>query len=285
MPGREADAWIEIGAFDFCASSGLLRERATGDEVQLAPKPAAMLSLLVARAGELATREALREALWPDVTVDFDANLHQCARQLRVALGDRASDPRYVQTVPRRGYKLICEVREPAESMVGPRPNASPSTAGPPHARSRRVFVGAGLVLAAAAGVGAWWWLRPSPLRLGIMAFARPTMPDALADSASRAGARVLDALTEQLGRRVDVVGPRTTEPIRARSGTLRDVARALELDFILNLKHVGANGSRELLLELIRVPDGRHVWVERFDGIDERAAGRIVEGTVAALT
>lgn len=99
----------QFDGFVLDVEAGELRRGDTS--VKLPPQQFALLSALVQSPGVLLTREALRSRLWgDDVTVDFDAGLNFCVRQLRLALGDAAGDPRFIQTVPRRGYRFIAAV-------------------------------------------------------------------------------------------------------------------------------------------------------------------------------
>lgn len=82
-----------------------------GRLVKLQPQPFEVLRALVEQPGELVSREALRRRLWPsDVTVDFDQSLNKTIAKLRDALGDSAESPRFIQTVPKRGYRFIAPV-------------------------------------------------------------------------------------------------------------------------------------------------------------------------------
>src|SRR5258708_36460290 len=79
--------------------------------VAIEPQPARALALLLARAGDVVTREELRAHLWGgDTHVDFDRGLAYCIGELRSALGDSADNPRFVQTLPRRGFTFIAPV-------------------------------------------------------------------------------------------------------------------------------------------------------------------------------
>src|SRR5512143_1408438 len=79
-----------------------------GRSVRIQEKPFQVLALLLERPGELVTREELRQALWPaDTFVDFDVGLNTAIRKLREALGDSADDPRFIETLPRRGYRFM----------------------------------------------------------------------------------------------------------------------------------------------------------------------------------
>jgi DNA-binding winged helix-turn-helix (wHTH) protein len=98
-----------FGVFELDARSCELRRN--GIRVRLADQPIQILLLLLEHPGHLVTREQLRERLWPAGTyVDFDLGLNSAVRKLRDALGDSAENPRFIETLPRRGYRFIAEV-------------------------------------------------------------------------------------------------------------------------------------------------------------------------------
>jgi DNA-binding winged helix-turn-helix (wHTH) protein len=133
-----------FGAFELDDRAGTLSR--SGRRVHLAPQPAAILTALVQRPGELVTREDLRAALWDGGTfVDFDKGLNFAVSRLRVALGDNARAPRFVETVPRRGYRFVAPVERIAEAPAAPAPVVQP-----PRSRHPRGWgVAAAAVLAA----------------------------------------------------------------------------------------------------------------------------------------
>ena len=93
-------------------------------KVALQEQPFQVLAMLVARPGDLVTREELRQKLWPDaVFVDFDHGLNKAVGKIRRALGDLAESPRYIETLERRGYRFIAPVEEvgPATGRVAAR--------------------------------------------------------------------------------------------------------------------------------------------------------------------
>jgi DNA-binding winged helix-turn-helix (wHTH) protein/tetratricopeptide (TPR) repeat protein len=107
---------FSFGAFELDAGSGELRLK--GDPVKLPPQPLKVLELLVRRSGELLTRNEIRQHVWCDDTfVDFEHGLNFCIRQIREALGDAAARPRFIETLPRRGYRFLMPVKsaEPAQ--------------------------------------------------------------------------------------------------------------------------------------------------------------------------
>jgi DNA-binding winged helix-turn-helix (wHTH) protein len=105
-----------------------LELRREGRLIHLRHQPARVLALLLERSGRLVSREEITNELWPsDVDVDVEQGLNHCIKEIRAALGDRAEAPRYIQTLPRRGYRALVEVhrvREPASEE-----SASPETA------------------------------------------------------------------------------------------------------------------------------------------------------------
>jgi len=118
---------IRFGEFELDRHAGEIRR--AGDPIRLTPQQYQVLDLLASRPGELVTRDELRRHLWGDDSyVDFDAGLNFCIAQLRLALGDSATAPRFIQTAPRRGYRFIAEVA-PAESSPRPQAHALPVAA------------------------------------------------------------------------------------------------------------------------------------------------------------
>src|ERR1700730_19091026 len=102
-------ARLRFGDFEVDLHTGDLRKH--GHRIRLQEKPFQILSLLLERAGEVVTREDLRQRLWPgDTFVDFDANLNTSLNRLRQALGDTANEQIFIRTIPRQGYRFIAAV-------------------------------------------------------------------------------------------------------------------------------------------------------------------------------
>jgi eukaryotic-like serine/threonine-protein kinase len=137
---------IRFGIFELDPLSGELQK--AGVPIRLAPQPARVLTLLASHAGEVITREQIRDQLWDKETyVDFDHGLNHCIAQIRTALSDDADTPRYVQTVPRRGYRFVAAVTPvDKESDVPAEPPPKPAEP----QRTRRFWVG----LAAGLAIG-----------------------------------------------------------------------------------------------------------------------------------
>ena len=103
------NAPLRFGIFELEVDSGELRK--SGRAVRLRPQAAKILVLLASRPGQLVTREELREKIWGNETfVDFEHGLNLCIKEVRAALGDDADTPRYVETLPKRGYRFMATV-------------------------------------------------------------------------------------------------------------------------------------------------------------------------------
>src|SRR4029453_16975799 len=118
---------VRFGTFEVDLESGELRR--SGVRLKLQEQPFQLLAMLLERPGEVVTREALRERLWPaDTFVDFDHSLNTAIKKLRQALGDSAENPRFVETLARRGYRFIAPVTPPPTPGPGrPQPPLAPA--------------------------------------------------------------------------------------------------------------------------------------------------------------
>lgn len=162
---------VRFGLFELDVRSGELRR--SGVRVSLQDQPLKLLECLLERPGTLVTRDELRERLWPgDTFVDFDQGMNAAVRRLREALSDSADTPRFIETLPRRGYRFIAPVERDNRAFTTP---PDPATAiAPPGARAAGRFswtravaaMGVASALIAAAG----WVLVSRPARLGTAA-------------------------------------------------------------------------------------------------------------------
>ncbi len=117
-----------FGIFEVDASTGELRRQ--GVRVKLNAQPFQVLCLLLEQPGELLTREQICRALWPERTfVDYEHGLNSAINRIREALGDTASNPRYLETLARRGYRFVVPVERIVPDEADPAPLAEPATA------------------------------------------------------------------------------------------------------------------------------------------------------------
>src|SRR5205823_11027808 len=144
---------FRFGVFAFHRASRELRR--DGMLVRLQAQPAQVLACLLERAGDVVSREELRQVVWPEGTfVDFERGLNFCIAQIRAALNDNAVEPRFVRTIPKRGYQFIAPVSKAAPGDLPP-----PRTA--TNRKRLRVqtaasLIGACLLIAASFAAGHW---------------------------------------------------------------------------------------------------------------------------------
>ena len=118
---------LTFGVFELETLTGELRRE--GRLIRLRHQPVRVLQLLLERAGDLVTRREITEQLWPDdVDVDVEQGLNHCMKEIRAALGDRPDSPRFIQTLPRRGYRFLSEVQAGGREMPSPEETQSSRT-------------------------------------------------------------------------------------------------------------------------------------------------------------
>ena len=139
-------ARLRVGEFEVDLRCGEVR--CNGDRVKLQERPFQILAALLERPGEVVTREEIRQKLWPTNTfVDFEHSINTAVNKLRGALGDDAENPRFIETLPRYGYRLIApvEIVEPHGARpaveIGPLP---PQQVSPPETQKALAFSRAG---------------------------------------------------------------------------------------------------------------------------------------------
>ena len=250
---------IRFGIFDFDQQTGELRRE--GHSVPLQAQPAQVLSALLSHAGEVVTRDALRQAVWGSGTfVDFDRGLNFCVAQIRSALGDSAESPRYIKTLPKRGYQFIAPVHLAAPPAVAL--DAAP--------RSRRWILAAPIAIGVAASGGLLAWKRPWDRgglpRIAVARFDNQTgnpeldrfaegLTDTLVGEMTGAGAGHYAVI----GNALILLQPRSFRDVKMIGETLN--ARYVVLG------QVQKNAaSIRVLAHLIRLPEQTHLTVAKLE-------------------
>ncbi|HEX7286187.1 MAG TPA: winged helix-turn-helix domain-containing protein, partial [Candidatus Angelobacter sp.] len=119
---------LRFGAFELELRAGELRK--SGLRIKLQQQPLQILQMLAERSGEIVTRDELRQKLWPAGTyVDFERSLNKAMVRLRDALGDSADSPRFIETVPRKGYRFVAPVQAPERETPKARQAAAATAA------------------------------------------------------------------------------------------------------------------------------------------------------------
>jgi len=125
MSDPASSARYRFGVFEADASTGELRKQ--GTRIKLNTQPFQVLLLLLDRPGEVLTREEISQSLWPDGTfVDYDHGLNSAVNRIREALGDSATNPRFVETLARRGYRFVAPVQRVAIGSAANHATATP---------------------------------------------------------------------------------------------------------------------------------------------------------------
>jgi TolB-like protein/DNA-binding winged helix-turn-helix (wHTH) protein/Tfp pilus assembly protein PilF len=288
MDTPEHGSRFTFGVFELDVRAGELRKR--GIRVRLNGQPLQILVALLDRAGDVVSREELRQQLWPDDTfVEFDHSLNAAVKRLREALGEDASTPRLIETQPRRGYRFIAPVERgiarvpnglatPAAGSVPDRPEPIERLERPRTGPARRLLLVCGLAAVLMASVAAFYlWRWPSPpaaaaaepgrTRLAVLTFAN------LTGHAERE--YVTEGLTEeivaQLGRlapaRLAVIARSSTTWANDARPSLPDIARVLRVDYVIE-GSVRSIGERyRIAVRLVETKDLSTVWSELYEG------------------
>src|SRR5437763_10534078 len=147
VPASSGDERVQFGTFEVDMKSGELRRN--GNRIRLQEQPFQILSMLLEHPGEVVSREEMRGRLWPaDTYVDFDHSLNAAVRRLRDALGDTAENPRFVETVARRGYRFLAPVSMDSDKPNGIQAVEANRTAAVQRPRNRRTWCLAAGILA-----------------------------------------------------------------------------------------------------------------------------------------
>jgi Tol biopolymer transport system component/DNA-binding winged helix-turn-helix (wHTH) protein len=152
MPETQSPSrFVRFGGFEADLSTGELRK--DGVKLKFSGQPFQVLAFLLERPGEVVTREELQKRLWPDTFVDVERNLNTAVNKIREVLGDSAENPRFVETLPRRGYRFIGDLEVPVR-VVAPVAAVEPDHR--PHRSRAWRKIGAGLLAVLVVAVTAF---------------------------------------------------------------------------------------------------------------------------------
>lgn len=259
VPQGFARAVLRFGSFEVDLSAGELRRH--GASIKLQQQPFRVLALLLEHPGEVVTREQLRQAIWPSTAFgSFDEGIDATIHKLRSALGDSAEHPRFIETLPRRGYRFIGPVAgelRPAGSRRGP-----------------LVLAGGVVVLAAlllelsASGLRARWPERAAVPR--IRSIAVLPLVNLSGDSTQEYFADgMTDALITALGRisGLRVISRTSSMRYKGTRATLPEIARQLNVDAVVEGAVLRAGPRVRITAQLVEASTDRHLWAESYEG------------------
>jgi len=281
--GHRSRRIVRFGVFEADLETGELRKN--GAKVPLQGQPFQVCAILLERSGKLVTREELRQKVWPEDTfVDFDHAVNTAIKKIRIALGDEADNPRFVQTLPRRGYRFICPVLTGDGHLAEAEPPATAATTvvetGPTDQRlgARPRFLVTILISCCALSLAVMVYLgwhrmragRPSPgsgyVMLAVLPFQNLSgdpNQDYFSDGLTEEMIAQLGALSpDQLG----VIARTTSMAYKHTSKSVEQIGSELGVAYVLESSVRRDGNQMRISVQLIRVHDQLHVWARSYD-------------------
>jgi TolB-like protein/DNA-binding winged helix-turn-helix (wHTH) protein len=276
---------LRFGSFEFDPKTGELRKH--GLRIKLNGQPVDMLTMLLEHPGQVVTREALQKRLWPANTyVDFEQSLNAATKRLRAALGDSADAPLFIETLPRRGYRFIAPITQPAEDVprVGPS-SREPAALQPDVPRPVpwrpvrwRLFI---LTAAAVAVLVLLFTINANPsgvsntLRALILSGRIRSLAVLPLVNLSRDSEQdyFVDGMTDALRERLEgisslrVISRTSSMHYRGSNKPLREIARELNVDAVVDGSVLNSGGRVRIDVELIQAGMDRHIWSNSYEG------------------
>ena len=257
---------FHFGIFQLDLKAGELHK--AGVKVKLQDQPFRVLALLVDRAGQVVTREELRQRVWPsNVYVDFDQGLNNAIKKVREALGDSADSPRFIETVARHGYRFVATVSAAPGRLSKPRFHFG--------LRTLRNAALIGLTTASLLAALAYWAWHESAMR------ARPSSEKVILavlpfDNLSRDPDQEFfsEGLTEemitQLGKlnpeRLTVIARGSVAKYKESGLAANQIGRELHADYLVQGSVRRASDRVRITVQLIQVRDQTDLWAESYD-------------------
>lgn len=274
---------LRFDSFELDARTGELRKHSV--RLRLQGQPLQVLAALLNHAGDVVTREELREQIWAaDTFVDFDHSLHNAIARLREVLGDSAETPRYIETLPRRGYRFIAPVEA---GEVRASSNSSSSRAASPgevpaHPRltKSRTLLAATILTLLVISVAVWLGRSGAAPTSAAPRFNSIAVLPLANLSGNPSEEFFADGMTDQLITDLAQVGSlrvisRTSVlQYKETKKTLPEIARELNVDAIVE-GSVTRSGQRvRVTAQLLRAPSDQHLWAATY----ERDAGDVLK-------
>jgi TolB-like protein/DNA-binding winged helix-turn-helix (wHTH) protein len=276
---------LRFGVFEIDNRAGELRKH--GLRIRLQEQPFQVLAILLEHPGEVVTREELQKKLWPaDTFVDFDHGLNKAISKIREALNDSAESPRFVETVARRGYRFLAEVKgADAAAVRSPDLTAQPHSVieaadqaypadrtAPPRGLSTSLAwkISASVLLLLVASLSAWKlysWYHPSLVIrslavLPLESLSSDASQDYFADG-------MTDELISDLGqiRALRVISRTSVMGYKHARKPLPLIARELNVDAVVEGTVLRSGEQVRITAQLIEASTDKHLWSQSYQG------------------
>jgi TolB-like protein/DNA-binding winged helix-turn-helix (wHTH) protein/Flp pilus assembly protein TadD len=246
-----------------------------GKRIKLQEQPCHVLALLVEHPGDLVTREELRKTLWPnDTFVDFDHGVNLAINKLRDALGDSVEKPRFIETLPRRGYRFIAPVSTP-KTLRDSEPQARVTSfpaglAGSGSSRWRRVLLSALLALSFLVVLVFFvTYRRGRSAENNIHSLAVLPLENLSGDPNQE---YFVDGMTDELTthlakiKALRVISRTSAMQYKNVRKPLADIARALHVDSVVEGSVVRSGDKLRITVQLVDARTDRHIWAEDYN-------------------
>ena len=271
-----AQGIVRFAAFEVDLRAGELRK--AGHRIKLQEQPFQVLQLLLERPGDIITREELRNRIWAaDTFVDFDHGVYNAIRRLREALGDSSENPRYIETLARRGYRFLATVEVVNGHNPVPAPSPVPSSGANRTYRLRvALAIVATLLIAAVAGAltrdsleKLWGRLHAVPGPPAIHSLAVLPFRNLSDDPGQDYFA---DGMTEELIinlsriRSLRAVSRTSVMSYRDTRKPLSDIARELGVDAVVEGAVQRSGDQVQITARLVYAPQDKNLWAQRYD-------------------
>lgn len=256
---------VRFGSFEFDTSSGQLRR--DGMLIHLQAQPAKVLAHLALHAGETVSREELHNAIWGEETfVDFERGLNVCIAQIRSALGDESTSPRFIRTVPRRGYQFI----PPVETLFAvPETISEEKAAEKGNPRLLLLISAAVFLIAIVLATSLNWrniFVSSPPPVVAVVPFDNETGDASLNNFCRSLTANVVQQLASASNDHFSVVGNAALLRVPREQRDLVRIADGLHAQYIILGQVQGSGTQTRILAHLIHMPEQTHVWVVRLE-------------------
>lgn len=271
MPQNLTSSTIHFGAFQIDLHTRELRKN--GTKLKLSGQPFQILAFLVERPSELVTREELRHSLWSaDTFVDFEHGLNTAIKTLRQVLGDSAGSPRYIETLPRRGYRFIAAVENPVLTNPGTAVPDAPTVETAPKTQ-RKVQLGLASIVTLLLLAGLVSYYRHFAARTDAPQVKSLAVLPFVSASGSAGQDYFTDGMTQaliaELGQvsALRVTSQTSSMHYKGTNKVLPEIAKELNVDAIVEGSVERSDTRVRITAQLIRASTDTHLWAKTFDG------------------